>query len=136
MAWRTREITLLLALAPFMLILPPVAAQEKPPADAKSQVPRSQAAEHATEGDETQATAEKRPASQQVAPSGAQESPGHVTGHWPTHRSSGGVVTQAPATHACPRAQHEAPQQMPASQVRPSSQQAPPGDTQPPFRQA
>jgi YVTN family beta-propeller protein len=49
-----------------MLILPPVAAQEKPPADAKSQVPRSQAAEHATEGDETQATAEKRPASQQV----------------------------------------------------------------------
>jgi DNA-binding beta-propeller fold protein YncE len=66
MARRTFEITLLLALAPIIGTFKPVAAQDKPPTDTKSQTPRSKAAEHATEGEDSPATAEKMGASQQV----------------------------------------------------------------------
>jgi YVTN family beta-propeller protein len=66
MARRTYEITLLLVMAPFIGILQAVAAQEKPPADVKSQTPRSKAAEHATEGEDAAGTGEKTAASRQV----------------------------------------------------------------------
>ncbi len=66
MARRTCEITLLLALAPCTGMLGAALAQEKPPAEAKSQTPRTKAAEHATEAEEGAATGEKLALSQQV----------------------------------------------------------------------